>query len=93
MVEATKEPINKALVMRQMDTNALRKEFGSVSAQAARVQAQMISGSPVDDTAESKSIIDPLTYLRNYQACLVDLCIDGKLEKDKFATHMQSAHA
>ena len=37
--------------------------------------------------------LSALTQNRAYQRACVNLAIDGRLDKDKFATHMQAAHA
>ena len=98
-----KEAITQSLVMRQLDTNSLKSEVVKVSAQAARVHTQMAS---IDDesagaaTAAAANVgeltresLDALKHLRSYQQALVNLYIDGRIDIDKFITHMQAAHA
>ena len=41
----------------------------------------------------TRESLDALKHLRSYQQALVNLYIDGRIDIEKFTTHMQAAHA
>lgn len=41
----------------------------------------------------TRESLDALKHLRSYQQALVNLYIDGRIDMEKFITHMQAAHA
>ena len=87
----------------QIETGSLQATFASVSERAAEAHWMMtndpdeqlgaISTTPNTRSDEAGPLAASLDQTRAYQRALVTLAINGKLDKERFAIHMQAAHA